>query len=280
MRIVGGRSGLAATLARQVRTGRIRLLVAFLGIALLAQVPTIPVVLVSSTYASTVVADAPSHYYRLGETSGTVIADSSGHDRHATSHIAYLGYPGALANDTDKAVYFYAAYEGWWSHYNAYIVGQSGSEAGLATGNTARTVEGWVKTGSSNLPLAAWGAGANEFAVRVEQTSVGIYRGSVVTQLPADRILNDNAWHHVVVTYDSTTATLFVDGVERSSAALPTLTTEASPPSLGYYFDNAAAGLLDEVAIYPTALSARQVYDHFEVVARSAPDGRSQGSRS
>src|SRR5207245_172118 len=79
-----------------------------------------------------------------------------------------------------------------------------------------------------------------------------------------------NAWHHVVGTFDGITARLYVNGVAVASAAL----SGAYQPNTGnsreigqaapggnFYFP----GMLEEAAVYTTALSPAQVQRHYSV---------------
>jgi len=75
-------------------------------------------------------------------------------------------------------------------------------------------------------------------------------------------------WHHVALTYDQTNIKLYVDGIEEYSAA-ETRAIDYSPNTGGYGSDNTtiargpfsapAEGLIDEVAIFNSALSASDV---------------------
>ncbi len=245
-----------------------------------------------TSYADTVVADGPSHYYRLGETSGTMAADSSGNGRHATyqghglfepwiagKHVQ-LGKPGALAVDADPGIYLPDLAVKYYDE--ARVFGELGSHAGLATANGPRTVEGWVKTTSGSFLVAVWGSAATNqrFAVHVRGTTVVVDRGGGALTLPADRVLNDGAWHQVVVSFDGANAVLFVDGQRRSSAALGPLGTVATAPTVGFVNRSVGVGFVDEVALYPKTLTDRQVHDHYEASTTLAPAGRSRGSRS
>lgn len=79
-----------------------------------------------------------------------------------------------------------------------------------------------------------------------------------------------NQWTHLVATYDGTTARLYVNGVQAASGAMNYAANTAQPVRLAagatetmprYFFP----GRLDEVAIYPTALSATRVPAHYNV---------------
>jgi hypothetical protein len=75
-------------------------------------------------------------------------------------------------------------------------------------------------------------------------------------------------WHHVAFTYNQTNIKLYVDGVEEYSAA-ETRAIDYSPNTGGYGSDNTtigvspfsapAEGLIDEVAIFNSALSASDI---------------------
>ena len=121
---------------------------------------------------------------------------------------------------------------------------------------------------------------AGEIGFAVNDAGGGVYRGPVI---------NDDQWHHVVQTFDfgSGEFVTYVDG-----AAVVTETAganraqdadaliqymgwnhhvdggagDASPHLLGQY-----VGLLDEVAIYPSILSAGQVRAHFDLVTVDSP---------
>src|SRR5262245_12972412 len=93
------------------------------------------------TYEQTVMSDAPELYWRLGEQTGTAVADASGH-----GHAATFGSPaeqrtrtGALASDADSAVQDARA---WYS--SAYDLVRLTTSTGLPTVAAARTVEAWV----------------------------------------------------------------------------------------------------------------------------------------
>jgi len=89
-------------------------------------------------------------------------------------------------------------------------------------------------------------------------------------------------WHHVALTYDQTNIKLYVDGIEEYSAA-ETRAIDYTPNS-SYGTDNTtigaapfsdpAEGLIDEVAIFNTALSASQITN----IYRGEDDGGSGGT--
>ena len=78
--------------------------------------------------------------------------------------------------------------------------------------------------------------------------------------------VTDTNWHYVVATDDGATVKIYLDGVLKESTSTTLhLTANTNPLNFGrassnQYFFN---GWLDEVAIYPTALSATRIQAHY-----------------
>lgn len=130
------------------------------------------------------------------------------------------------------------------------------SSFGQLTGNAARTLECWFKTTSTaNWNMISWGAlSSNNFC------SIGIYSGGIGYLGYANDLTTtassycDGNWHHIAVTFDTSTLYLYIDGT-RISTKSTTLNTSSSNLYLasdvapgGYY-----TGSLDEVRISDTA---------------------------
>jgi len=86
--------------------------------------------------------------------------------------------------------------------------------------------------------------------------------------LAGTRAVNDGIWHHIVAIYDGSTKYLYVDGaLDVSVAASGTISANSYAMLIG---ENSQAtgrffnGLIDEVAIFDTALTAEQVTQLFE----------------
>ena len=69
--------------------------------------------------------------------------------------------------------------------------------------------------------------------------------------------LDDGQWHLFDVVYTGSTAIVYVDGVAVASGPLAGLTTDTS---VGL---TAASPTIDEVAVYPAALSAARIAAHW-----------------
>lgn len=158
----------------------------------------------STTYATTVEADAPVAYYRLSELSGNTAADSSGNSAlGAYGSGAGLGVPGAVLGDPDTAV-----------SWNGSCCGLLTSSPNLAFYNYSRSIEAWVKTTDTNFRyLAGYGQGGQDqaFNVGIGPNQVGLTT-NYDDRYWAAHTLNDGNWHYIVITYDGKNATAYVDG--------------------------------------------------------------------
>ena len=89
--------------------------------------------------------------------------------------------------------------------------------------------------------------------------------GTNSTSVYQEGVISDNDWHHYAVTGDGTTLKLYIDGsVQSSTASLPAATSSSAAYNLrvGHRAGIAGApfpGLIDEVAIFSSALSAAQI---------------------
>ncbi len=114
-----------------------------------------------------------------------------------------------------------------------------------------------------DLPFSISGISGGQFMV---------IKNGVSYTLNSSVPVNDNAWHHVVATYDNSTMKLYVDGVLQNSASygFGSLPTNSFPVQLGKPYDSANPngyfnGMMDEVAIYNRSLNASeisQMYDY------------------
>jgi hypothetical protein len=142
------------------------------------------------------------------------------------------------------------------------------------TGNTARTIEAWIKVPSTastvQKAIVDMGAGApngsrftlnviNGQNLRVEVAGNGF-------NAPAVDITDDN-WHHVAVTYNPANATgqkakLYVDGVYQTQADFTvTPNTTSGSVRIGIRVDGASPfiGVIDEVRIWNVERTAAQL---------------------
>jgi hypothetical protein len=233
--------------------------------------PTIPADRFTYSYSGAILNDAPNIYYRLDESSGTTAADSSGNGRNATYAASgvTLGVAGAIVNDTDTAI----TLNGTTGSV------QETSGGGVLNGNTNRSVEAWFKTTTAtDMPIVAYGSPgfpSQYFGVYVNGTAIEVQTGAgTIITFPGSAALNNGAWHHLVVTYDSGalpgTLKVYIDGANfgTQTPANP-LSTTPDPAGLEVGKDNKATpaffnGSLDEVAVYATVLATTQVSNHYK----------------
>ncbi|MGL4173797.1 MAG: signal peptidase I [Actinomycetota bacterium] len=234
------------------------------------------------TYSAAVLADSPTHYYRLAEspiTAGTTVATSTApgaltgtYRRNGAAGAGFTAaQPSSLPCDTNTSVRFDGA--------STYV-----SANANVTNPQVFSVEARFKTTGSAAGGKIVGFGNNGtgssasydrhiFMNNAGRLVFGVYPGAVrVVVSPAS--YNDNQWHHVVATLSSAGMRLYVDGVLVASD--PAITSAqvyngrwrigwdnlggwgANTPTNSYF-----TGFIDEVAIYNSALTATQVTAHF-----------------
>jgi signal peptidase I len=218
-------------------------------------------------YKTAVLGDTPSFFWRLDESSGTVVDDETANGRDGTLAAASSAWSqaGALTTESNSALRTSQA-----------AITANTSVAGPA----AFTVEAWVKTTSAaggRILGFGNGSGINASSTVDRQLYLGTNGrayfgvGTAKTVVASTAAVNNGAWHYVVGTYTSGTngMKLYVDGTLQGSAtATPVsmigfwragaegMTGWTSNP--GQYFD----GTLDELAAYPRVLTATEVQDH------------------
>jgi hypothetical protein len=209
------------------------------------------------SYSAAVLADAPAGYWRMGETSGTTMTDATTNANDGTySGAVKLGQPGALAGDKSTAVDF----DG---HTAAASVPSSPS---LKV--TRITIELWIKKISESgygifVAKDYFELLNNSYTGRLEFRLTASADPAVVSTTT----LALNTWYYVVATYDGSVASLYVNGqLDGSQPAVATPAPTDGPLSIGRRFDGFFNNaVLQEVAIYPTALSADRIAAHWRV---------------
>ncbi len=214
------------------------------------------------TYASTVNADAPVSYWRLGEISGTTAADERATNPGTYQNSPTQGATSLLATDTaNKAV----SLDG--TNDNVKVASSSSLQL-----TSPLSLEAWIKptslppSGSYATIIAKPGSYVLEFdGPRLVFT---IFQGGVLktVQAPEGALVAGQAYH-VVGTYDGTTQRLYVNGTQVASTALSgSATTNANPLYIGSWDGSSAffKGTIDEPAVYKTALAGTRIGAHYE----------------
>lgn len=242
-----------------------------------------------SVWASTVTASAPTGWWRLGETVGTTMSDSSGNGHHGLygGGATFHSRGGLIAGSGDTAIDFTAVVEG--------------TVSGALITSTAFTVEGWfnVVPGDANAfllhgpnnnglgtPSPPWAMVA---IVPATNGAVGFYLAEDDANYTLRQTTvagyDDGHTHHVMVTRTASTVVIYVDGavVAHANLTIGSIATTAAlsgPVKIGYTgYGPSIDGTLDEWAIYDgVVLSAADALEHYQ--AGAAPwDGDLSGAR-
>jgi hypothetical protein len=212
-----------------------------------------------------VLTDTPLAYWRLGEKSGTVAHDETGHGYDGTYTGTYtLGAAGALTGDPDTAV----TLDG--------VTGQVDVGDNFDfVGEVPFSLEAWVKPAVIDgeyrhiVTKMAFDNGGNPLTgtyVILEQgaTILGFERwqnGATELTVETADFPAAGSWVHVVATYDGTTGELYVDG---AAAQASTSVGGVQASGVHMLWGNLMQGVLDEIAVYDHALSGTRVAAHYQ----------------
>jgi hypothetical protein len=194
-----------------------------------------------TTYQDAVLADNPSAYYRLGESSGTTAVDSSANAMdgvYSASDVTY-GVTGAPLGDADTSVHFEST--------GAMVA----STANVPASTDPATYEVWFR--STAYPFSERLSGP--------AFDVALYYGTLY--LPqwgsfGTSGLNDGAWHLLDITDDGAgNVGVWVDGSPESKFTISTSGTGVAGLILGNTgrVSGTTSGDIDEAAVYPSVLS-------------------------
>lgn len=223
-----------------------------------------------STYASRVISQGASTYWRLGESSGNTAVDTAGNNDGAVSSGVTRGGTGAITSDVNKA-----------STFKGTTTGLVATQAPVPAPGTF-TIEAWFKTtttsggkilGFGNVPV-----GTSPFFDRhiyMDNTGkvlFGVDAGGVRT-VTSPKAYNNGAWHQAVATLGTSGMNLYIDGAivtsrtDVKTAQVATGFWRVGGDNLGGWTSAPTSryfnGSIDEVSIYPTVLTAIQVQDQF-----------------
>jgi hypothetical protein len=219
-----------------------------------------------ASYSDVIQAATPIAYLRMGETSGTRAADTTGAGHYGemvgtTAHDAH----GAILHDTNGALHLA---DGGYVHIAAMTA---------LTDSDELTLECWFHPDdvADHHPILELNDGMH-FGPHVWQFDAGdkIYTNLVdATNMPHS-IMSDagaitaSTWHHVVATYDGANGALYLDGHRVGTTGMtgPLLVNGqlyiGHRPAIGMSAAETFSGSIDEVAVYDHALSAATVARH------------------
>jgi hypothetical protein len=223
----------------------------------------------TDNYELLILSDAPLAYWRLGETTGTTVHDSSAVGTFTgtytnTPTLGQAGIPGAAPNLAAK---FDSLSQPLANQQQAATFGDV-----LQLAGTKATIEFWVAIVGSVVGFAPYVArGDTTWRVSTavasnKQVQFTFGSGQVTSSTVAN--LADGNYHHVVCTYDQAHLTIYVDSVQVGQTAWSTNLPTSSGKNVGIGYNSDAQtryiqAIMDEVAVYDTALSAARVLAHY-----------------
>ena len=218
-------------------------------------------------YGAAVYAQSPTLFYRLGDSAGPIALDSSTSVSPGDySGGVSLGQSGALVGVKDSA----ATFDG-----NSGLLASHGSYVNPTT----YSLEAWFNTTTaSGGKLVGFGDKATGLSGNYDRhvymqndgrLVFGTYTG-VTNVITTPAAYNDGKWHSVVATQSVDGMVLYVDGQQvgtnpqtgaQNYTGYWRIGGDTTWGSTSPYF----AGTLDEVAVYPAALTAAQVSRHYQL---------------
>lgn len=216
-----------------------------------------------TSYAATILASAPTRYYRFEETAGTTALDTSTSAANGTYVGGMtLGGAGALARDGGLAASF------------------DGVNDVVTIPTLALDLRGswsaalWVKPATVSPPVTqtlllalntATPLGYVQIALTDATGNWAVTNG--LSTVASGTALTMGAWNHLAVSYDAPTTTLrlFLNGVERT--AVTTFAALTSLPTSAFIGAGSGAawskGQIDEAALWLRALTPQQIASQY-----------------
>jgi hypothetical protein len=258
-------------------------------------------------YSDAVLADNPVAYYRLNETSGTTAVNLTGTTALNGTYINFGGSNPSLTSTGPRPPSFDGfesdnvskAFNGGTSatqSTSAYTRVEVADQAALdITG--ALTLEAWINPtslGTTNRGIVAKFRGQLSNGTSVNERAYSLYLdgngklgfilstdGSFAgsTSFLGSTTISTNTWQHVAAVYDPDgSVNLYLNGALDGSftTGVPSSIADTDAPLwIGQQFNlngqGAFIGLIDEVAIYNTALSGTQISNHYDVAVIPEP---------
>lgn len=234
-----------------------------------------------TSYAGYPVQDGAVAYYRVDEGSGTTMSDSSGNGHNgAYNNGATPTATGLLASDaTDKALTLDGVDDTAVVAYGSWMAP-----------TTAFSCEFWMKpstvsgnhfiVGRANYYTVFGNSWGWHFDMAGSTLRFNVFTGdsSTLTQVSWPTALAAGTVYHVVGTYDGTTVRLYVNAATPVAGArtgnmntAPNVDLTIGAAYTAAANDQQFQGVLDEIAIYHSVLTADQITDHYVVGSTAVP---------
>jgi RHS repeat-associated protein len=233
-----------------------------------------------SHYRSAVLDSLPQSYYRLGESEGTgassEVAVNLGTDAASYTTIGYAT-PGAVAGSTDTAVTFNGSTSTVALPKGALKVSRDGAVElwfRIAASQTGGPLIGYQDQAITGTPTT----GVPVLYVGTDGKLRGQFATGTVNPITSAGTVNDNRWHHAVLSAMGSSQTLYLDGVSVGRLDNQTIdhanltanqlgagyaASPASWPGWGSSARRFFSGSVDEVALYPHPLGSVAVAAHY-----------------
>lgn len=213
-------------------------------------------------YVSEVLADNPSAYWRLGESSGSVavsqVSAASMNGNYSGGFL--LAQTGAITGGADTAVRF----------QNGAFQTTGAAGAALFSGVSAITVELWIKPSSAQTGIHYLEYGLSGFSLESSTLNPTFYVNNTALGSVS---LTAGSYTHVALELDGTNARIFTNG---SLSSTTPFINAIAPDGFGggaLFLASRTANsrfvdaTIDELAVYPTALSASRIQAHFDAAS-------------
>ncbi|MGI5518426.1 LamG-like jellyroll fold domain-containing protein [Streptomyces sp. CA-106131] len=172
----------------------------------------------SDVYRSSVMGAGPSGYWRLSDTSGSAAANEV-HTGYGAYNNVTLGVSGPFGSSDVKA----ASFNGTSSYAEV--------PSSLLHATSDRSVSLWFKTsapgviiGDQSVALAGQSTASGSWTPVLYVGSDGMLHGhfwsvsgSGGTAFSSTKVVNDNVWHHAVLSVGGSTQTMFLDGAQQAA---------------------------------------------------------------
>lgn len=238
-----------------------------------------------TTYSSMILGDGAMAYYRLAEHSGNIAYDQTSNHYNGqiygvtTGGVTLLQQNAIISDYLDFAMQFISAT----GATGGYILLPSGLktdglsdlsiECWFMLANNTFTSYPFLLANDSNpasshvgfrLNLAPSTDGASGYFELGNGTTYGL-------KAFGSGVFSANVWYHLVATYNGSNIIIYVNGIPQGSSIALTGTVGTATHQI-YIATNLTSndffnGMLDELAIYPVALTQTQVTNHYNTGA-------------